>query len=101
MAFDPADVRKVVIALGLGGIAGAAIVQSHQEEERKSQAEKDDPAGCRWICDLIWDLLDDWEPEESEREDDYTDDLVEFLRNGLRDVRVEDDHRRIKVKKRA
>jgi len=46
VAFDPADVRKAVIALGLGGIAGAAIVQSHHEEDRKSEAEKDDPDGC-------------------------------------------------------
>jgi hypothetical protein len=100
LAFDPADLRKVVIALGLGGIAGAAIVQSHHEEERKSEAEKDDPVGCEWLCDLIWDLLDDWEPEDCEREDDYTDDLVEFLRDGLRGVRAEDDDRRIKVNKR-
>ena len=101
MAFDPADVRKAVIALGLGGIAGAAIVQSHHEGERKSQAEKDDPAGCEWLCDVIWDLLDDWKPEGCEREDDYTDDLVEFLRDGLRDVRPAGDDRRIKVKKRT
>ena len=100
MAFDTADLRKVVIALGLGGIAGAAIVQSHHKEERKSEAEKDDPAGCEWLCDLIWDLLDDWEPEDCEREDDYTDDLVEFLRDGLRGVRTEDDDRRINVNKR-
>ena len=101
MAFDPANVRKAVIALGLGGIAGAAIVQSHHEEERKSEAEKDDPAGCEWLCDLIWDLLDDWEPEDCEREDDYTDDLVEFLREGLKGIRAEDDDRRIKVGKRV
>jgi len=101
VAFDPANVRKAVIALGLGGIAGAAIVQSHHEEERKSEAEKDDPAGCEWLCDLIWDLLDDWEPEDCEREDDYTDDLVEFLREGLKGIRAEDDDRRIKVGKRV
>jgi hypothetical protein len=89
-----------VIALGLGGLAGAAIVQSHQEEERKSEAEKDDPAGCEWLCDLIWDLLDAWEPEGCEREDEYTDDLVAFLRDGLKHIRAEDDDRRIKVDKR-
>jgi hypothetical protein len=101
VAFDPADLRKAVIALGLGGIAGAAIVQSHHEEERKSEAEKEDPAGCEWLCDLIWDLLDDWEPEDCEREDDYTDDLVEFLREGLKGIRADDDDRRIKVGKRV
>jgi hypothetical protein len=34
--FDPEEVRKIVIALGLGGIAGAAIIQSHHDEIRKS-----------------------------------------------------------------
>jgi hypothetical protein len=101
VAFDPSDVRKAVIALGLGGIAGAAIVQSHHEEELKSEAEEDDPVGCEWLCDLIWDLLDDWEPEDCEREDDYTDDLVEFLREGLKGIGSEDDDRRIKVGKRV
>ena len=99
--FDPADVRKPVIALGLGGIAVAAIVQSHHEEERKSEAEKDNPAKCEWLCGLIWDLLDDWEREDCEREDDYTDDLVEFLHEGLKGIRAEDDDRRIKVGKRV
>ena len=100
MAFDPEDVRKVVIALGLGGIAGAAIVQSHHDEKRKSQAEKEDPEGTAWICDLVWDLLGEWEPEDCEKEDDFTDDLVEFLRDELSD-KCGADGRRIKVRKRT
>lgn len=97
---DSDDVRKVAIALALGGIAGAAIIQSHFDEKRKSQAEEDDPGGVEWICGLVWDLLDDWEPPDYEYEDDYTDDLVVFLREGLRDERG-DDGRRIGVIKRT
>lgn len=96
MAFDPGDAKKVAVVMALGGIAGAAIVQSHHDEKRKSQAEKDDPEGVEWICDLVWDVLDDWEPAEYDREDDYTDDLVEFLRDELSDERG-DDGRRISV----
>lgn len=100
MPFNPDDVRKAVISLALGGLAGAAIIQSHHEEKRKSQAEKDDPEGVEWICGLVWDLLDDWEPPEYENEDDYTDDLVEFLREELSGERGEDG-RRISVIKRT
>ena len=50
--------RKVAVALALGGIAGAVIIQSHHDEKRKNQAEKNDPAGVEWICDLVWDLLE-------------------------------------------
>lgn len=100
MPSDPKDVRNVAVALALGGIAGAAIIQGHHDEKRKSQAEKDDPAGVEWICDLVWDLLDDWEPPDYEREDDYTDNLVQFLRHELRGERG-DDGRRISVIKRT
>jgi|HubBroStandDraft_4_1064222.scaffolds.fasta_scaffold136385_2 hypothetical protein len=100
MPSDPKDARNVAVALALGGIAGAAIIQGHQDEKRKSQAERDDPSGVEWICDLVWNLLDDWEPPDYEREDDYTDDLVQFLRHELRGERG-DDGRRISVIKRT
>jgi hypothetical protein len=100
MPSDPKDARNVAVALALGGIAGAAIIQGHHDEKRKSQAERDDPSGVKWICDLVWDLLDDWEPPDYEREDDYTDDLVQFLRHELRGERG-DDGRRISVIKRT
>lgn len=101
MVFDPKDSRNLVIALGLGAAAGAAIIQSHHDERAKSQAEKDDGPGCEWLCDLIWDLLEDWESEPCEVEDDYTDDLVGYLREELRDVQSPDDDRRIRVEKRV
>ena len=44
----------------------------------KRQPERENPDGLAWLCDLIWDLLYDWEPEECDSEDEYTDDLVEF-----------------------
>lgn len=101
MAFDPKDPRHFVIALGLSALGGAAIVQSHHEEAAKSQAEKEDPNGCEWLCNLIWDLLDDWEPEGFYSEDEYTDDLVDYLRANLGGVEAPDDGRRIKVAKRV
>jgi hypothetical protein len=55
MAFDPKDTRNLVIALGLGAAAGAAIIQSHHDEHAKSQAGKDDPEGTEWICNIVWD----------------------------------------------
>jgi len=100
MASDPKDVRNLVMALTLGGIAGAAVIQSHHDEKRKSQAEKDDPDGVEWICDLVWELLDDWEPPDFEREDEYTDDLVQYLRRELSGERG-DDGRRLSVIKRT
>lgn len=100
MPSDHKDARNVAVALALGGIAGAAIIQGHHEEKRKSQAERDDPSGVESICDLVWNLLDDWEPPDYEREDDYTDDLVQFLRHELRGERG-DDGRRISVIKRT
>jgi hypothetical protein len=100
MPIDPIDARKVAVAMALGRIAGAAVIQSHHDQKRKSQAEKDDPEGVEWICELVWGLLDDWEPPDYEREDDYTDDLVQFLRDELSSERG-DDGRRIGVTKRT
>jgi hypothetical protein len=54
VAFDPKEFRNLAIALGLGGLTGAAIIQSHHDEQAKSQAEREDPEGCEWLCELIW-----------------------------------------------
>ena len=63
MPIDPIDAPKVAVAMALGGIAGAAVIQSHHDQKRKSQAEKDDPEGVEWICELVWGLLDDGSPQ--------------------------------------
>jgi hypothetical protein len=91
MAFDPEDFRKAVVALTLGGVAGAAIVQSHHDEAKKSRAEIDDPEGTEWICNIVWDLLDDWEPPDMDCEDDYTDHLFRYLRREIGAELEEDD----------
>ena len=67
MAFDPKDTRNLVIALGLGAAAGAAVIQSHHDE--KATAEKDGRERTEWICEIVWDLLDDWEPPDMECEE--------------------------------
>lgn len=57
--------------------------------------------GYEWLCGLIWDLLDDWQPDECETEDDYTNDLVDYLRDNLYGVAATHDGRRIPVAKRT
>jgi hypothetical protein len=53
VVLNPKDTRNLVIALGLGAAAGAAIIQSHHDEQAKSQAEKEDPEGTEWICNIV------------------------------------------------
>ncbi len=101
MPSDLKDARSLVAALTLGALGGAAIVQSHRERDAKSQAEKDDPEGCEWLCNLIWDLLDDWMPADCESEDDFTDDLVDYLRANLGGTKAPGDGRRIRVARRV
>jgi len=78
MAMDDDDVKKWGCAF-LGGLVGAAIIQSHHDEKKKSQAEKDDPAGVEELCQIVGDLLNDWEPPFYDTEDEYTDDLFSYL----------------------
>ena len=64
----------------LGGAAfGALLLENHYEEKRKSLAEKADPDGCRETCQMVGEALDRWEPPFFEYEDDYTEDLFDFL----------------------
>src|SRR5713226_6715263 len=92
MPFDDDDVKKIFIA-GLSALAGAAILQSHHDEKHKSSAERNDPEGTKWICEMVWDLLDDWEPGEFDCEDEYTEDLFEFLKEAIEEELEEDDPR--------
>jgi hypothetical protein len=83
MPLNQEDVKKLGCALA-GGIVGAALLKNHYDEGKKSQAEKDDPEGVEWLCDLIGALLDDWEPGYYEREDRYTEHLFRYLKRELR-----------------
>ncbi len=64
---------------GLGLGLGALFVQARHDEAKKSRAEKDDPCGVEEVCNAIAPILDEWEPEEFESEDDYVGDLVDHL----------------------
>lgn len=62
-----------------GLLTGAWWVKNQNDETKKSRAEKDDPDGVEEVCTAIAPILDDWEPEDCETEDDYTNDLLEYL----------------------
>lgn len=90
MPLDQEDLKKLGCALA-GGLVGAALLQHRHDEVKKSQAEKDDPEGVEWLCNLIADLLDDWEPRHYDREDKYTEALYRYLNRELPEALEEGD----------
>src|SRR5271168_4264780 len=82
MPLDQEDLKKLGCALA-GGLVGAALLEHHRDEARKSRAEKDDPEGVEWLCNFIGDLLDDWEPRHHTTEDEYTEALYRYLNHEL------------------
>jgi hypothetical protein len=90
MPLDQEDLKKLGCAVA-GGLVGAALLQHHHDESKKSRAEKDDPEGVEWLCTVIGELLDDWEPRCHDTEDEYTDDLYRYLNRELPDALDEDD----------
>lgn len=90
MPLDQEDLKKLGCALA-GGLVGAALLQHHHDEAKKSQAEKDDPEGVEWLCNLIAALLDDWEPRHYDREDKYTEALYRHLNRELPEALEEGD----------
>jgi hypothetical protein len=65
---------------GAGGLLiGAWWVKNQADEAKKSQAEHDDPSGVARLCEELGPVLDEWEPESCNCEDDYTDDLYRYL----------------------
>jgi hypothetical protein len=79
---DDEKLKRLAFAFG-GAALGAFLLHSHNEESRKSRAEKDDPDGVEALCIAVGELLDEWTPRGFPREDDYSDDLCEFLTEKL------------------
>src|SRR5580658_1260675 len=78
MSIDESDLKTIGCVL-LGGIAGAALIQNHHDDAKKSQAEKDDHDGVKELCELVGDVLEGWKPHGYDREDDYSEDLFDYL----------------------
>lgn len=65
---------------GAGGLlVGAWWVKNRADEGKKSRAEQDDPDGVATVCEEVAPILDDWEPEQYDCEDDYAYDLYQYL----------------------
>ena len=70
---------------------GAPLLKNHYDEAKKSRAEKDDPEGVEWICDLIGDVLKDWTPRGYDTEDEYAEALFRYLRRAVPEQLDEED----------
>ena len=81
--------KQLACILG-GGALGAFLLKNHYDEARKSQVEKDDPAGVRWLCDLIGGVLEDWQPRGYDTEDQYAKALYRYLNRELDEIDLED-----------
>jgi hypothetical protein len=90
MPLNQEDLTKLGCALA-GGLVGAALLEHHHDEAKKSQAERDNPESVEWLCNLIGDLLDDWEPRYYNTEDEYTAALYRYLNHELSDALEEHD----------
>jgi hypothetical protein len=74
-----------------GLLTGAWWVKNQHDEAKKSRAEKDDPDGVKEVCNTFGPLLDEWEPEEFETEDDYVQDLFDYLVDDTDETEDEDE----------
>lgn len=73
-------VRLDHLLWGAGGLLlGAWWVKDQADEAKRSRAEQDDPDGTAAVCEEVAPILDDWEPEQYDCEDDYADDLYQYL----------------------
>ena len=90
MGTDEESLKRLACVVG-GGALGALLLKSHYDDSRKSRAEKHDPEGVEWICNLIGDILDDWAPRDYASEDEYTEALFRHLTRRLEDELEDDD----------
>jgi hypothetical protein len=90
MPLDHGNLEKLGCVLA-GGLVGAALLERHHDDAKKSRAEKDDPEGIEGLCNLIGDLIDDWEPRNYSTEGEHTEALYRYLNRELPDALDEDD----------
>ena len=69
-----------LVALFSGLVFATWAARTELEESKKSRAELDSPEDAEAAFTELSELLDDWEPDvECETEDDYTQDLAQYL----------------------
>ena len=76
---------------GGGGALGALLLRSHYEEAKTCRAEKEDPDGVTWICNLIGSVLEHWAPRGYDKEDEYAKALFRYLKRTVPEELDEDD----------
>lgn len=69
----------LVIALGGAAAVGALVASEVRESKRLSRVERENPELAEEVFKEIAELLDAWEAEDCETEDDFTQDLAAFL----------------------
>jgi hypothetical protein len=74
-----------------GLLTGAWWVKNQHDEAKKSRAEKDDPDGVEEVCNAFGPILDQWEPEHFETEDEYVEDLFNYLVDDTDESEEEDE----------
>ena len=90
MPVEDENLKRLACVVG-GGALGALLLKNHYDETKKSRAEKDDPEGVEWTCNLIGDVLEDWTPHGYDTEDEYTKALCRYLRRAVAEEFDEDD----------
>ena len=84
MPMEQENLKRLAFALG-GGALGAMLVRNQYDEAKKSRAEREDPEGVAWICELVRDLLEEWRPRFYGSEDEYTESLYRHLNRRIPD----------------
>src|SRR5262249_10508820 len=67
------------------------LLKNHYDGAKRSRAEKDDPEGVEWICNLVSDFLERWQPRWYETENEYTEALARYLRRAVARKLDDDD----------
>jgi hypothetical protein len=72
-----------------GLLTGAWWVKNEHDQAKKSRAEKDDPDGVEEVCNTVVPILDEWEPDHFETEDEYVEDLFDYLEAEMEETDLE------------